>query len=432
MKVKHWLIAVVLIIAVATVLQGCGGSSSSSGSGVMNMTWSTWGNPGELKRFQTLTDAYNKAHTNVHWKLVPIPNDGYAQKLQTELAGGTAADVFYMGDGDMSTFVKDNVLLNMTPFMGSGPDPHQISDWPEGVYGAAKKANEVYGLPPDCNPILLYFNKTVLKDAGVTEDPIKLYESGKWNWDAFVRITEKVKASGKYGYIQDNWWGPTYSWVYADGGQMYNEGGDFVGNTNAKAVESFQFLENNIKNGNFTYSGSLPKGQGDDAMFMSNQVAFVSAGRWYAPEFNANKDLNYDVVPYPSNTGTQLNPSGIALAYVGINKKTAHKQEAWDFLDYFVSNPGVKERLSNGGNAVPALADGPDEVVTQGKPAHSSYFLKLRQIGKAVPTGETALPGFSTTVANDLDLAFLGKQPIQTALDKVSSDFKKAKAESKS
>lgn len=413
------------VVAACSTAQASHPSTGAARSSVINLTWSTWGNPGELSRFYQLTAAYNKAHPSVHWTLVPIPNTGYAQKLQTELASGSGPDVYYMGDGDVSTFVKDNVLLDLTPYLGTGPIKHTVSDWPAGVWGGAKVGNDVFGIAPDCNPLVIYYNKTVLKEAGITVSPETLYEQGKWTWAEFQKLTAQVKAHGKYGFIQDDWWAPIDSWLYVNGAQPYDSKGNFIGNKDPKALASYNYLENNIKNGNFIFAGTLPKGQGDDAMFMSNQAAFVTAGRWYAPEFNAAKNLNYDVVPYPTPTG-KLAPTGIALAYVGVNKNTKYPKEAWSFLDYFTSDPGVTMRLSNGGNAIPALAHGPDQVALEGKPAHQKYILQERQIGYPVPFEEISHPGIQATLTKDIDLAFLQKESMSQALAQWAADIKKA------
>ncbi|MCL6633651.1 MAG: sugar ABC transporter substrate-binding protein [Alicyclobacillus herbarius] len=427
MKLRKKRMVLVVALVLSSTATACGHDDVSGNKGVINMTWSTWGNPGELKRFFQLTDDYNRTHPHVHWTLIPVPANGYLQKIQTELVAGNAPDVFYMGDGDMSTYVKDHVLVNLTPLLGTGPYPHKISDWPSGVWGAAKQGKNVYGLPPDINPMVMYFNKTVLAKAGVKTSPSQLYKEGKWNWKTFQLICSKVKATGKYGYIVDNAWNTTYSWVSANGGQVYDSQGNFIANKNSKAIQAFEYLQRNIKNGNFVYSGSLPKGQGDDAMFMSQQAAFVAAGRWLTPEFNADKELNYDIVPWPTNTGNKNEPAGIAAAYVGINKSTKNVKLAWDFVDYFCSAPGVKFRLSNGGNAVPALSHGADQVVSEGKPAHAEFWLQGRNTGFAIPKAETKIPGVSLVITQDLDLAFLGKQDIKTTLNQVAADIQRAK-----
>ena len=40
--------------------------------------------------------------------------------------------------------------------------------------------DQLYGLPTDCAPRALYYNKTMLKELGL-EDPNELEEQGKWD-----------------------------------------------------------------------------------------------------------------------------------------------------------------------------------------------------------------------------------------------------------
>ncbi len=50
----------------------------------------------------------------------------------------------------------------------------------------------------DCNYVTIY-NKSILKEAGVTTLPYELYKAGNWNWAEQQKMMEKVKASGKTG-----------------------------------------------------------------------------------------------------------------------------------------------------------------------------------------------------------------------------------------
>ncbi|MGV2686840.1 extracellular solute-binding protein, partial [Clostridium perfringens] len=130
-----------------------------------------------------------------------------------------------------------------------------------------------------------------------------------------------------------------------------------------------------VKSKNITFSGTLPKGQGGDAMFMSNQVGFVAAGRWYLPLFKKNQGLEYDVVTWPTNTGNKIEPAGIPTAYMVMNKASKNKEAAYTFFSEYVSKEGQRFRLQGGGNAVPAV-QGTDEVVLEGNlPEHAQLFL---------------------------------------------------------
>src|SRR5699024_1945056 len=129
------------------------------------------------------------------------------------------------------------------------------------------------------------------------------------------------KESGKTGLVLENWWAHWYSWIWSNGGMIFDENGELVLDENDKANEAIHFMNDLIVNKQAVYAGSLPQGQGVDAMFMSNQVGMVAGGRWFTPQFDSNKELDYDYVYFPTNTGNVKEPVGIPVAYIAVNSK---------------------------------------------------------------------------------------------------------------
>lgn len=84
-KLRKSLLAVVLLASV--VLQACGSGGGSGdnqgavaedgkGSGEkVKIKWATWGNPGELTRFQEFTKDFNSRHPDIEAELIPIPGN---------------------------------------------------------------------------------------------------------------------------------------------------------------------------------------------------------------------------------------------------------------------------------------------------------------------------------------------------------------------
>lgn len=442
-KLRKSLLAVVLLASV--VLQACGSGGGSSdnqgavaedgkGSGEkVKIKWATWGNPGELTRFQEFTKDFNKRHPDIEAELIPIPGE-YDQKILTQLTGGTAPDVFYAGDGFVVKLIENKSIEEMTPRMTAADSKIKPEDYFEGLWGAAKRDDKIYGVPVDCNPMVLWYNKKVLNDAGITEMPADLQAKGQWTWDAFKGMVEKIRDSKKYGYVLDNSWNSYYSWVTSNGGKVYDDNGKFIGYDDPKAKEAFQFLYDNVKEKNITFAGTLPKGQGGDAMFMSNQVGFVGAGRWYLPLFKKNSSLEYDVVTWPTNTGNKIEPAGIPTAFLVMNSASKHKDAAYTFYSEFLSSDGQKFRLQGGGNAVPSV-QGVDDVVLEGNlPEHAQLFLDAREVGYSLTPFEAGIPGLSTDITSKFEALWLKNgeldaslKDIQEMANKKIDDYKNGK-----
>jgi multiple sugar transport system substrate-binding protein len=248
-----------------------------------------------------------------------------------------------------------------------------------------------------------------------------LYTRGEWTRDAFQGMIEQVHRKGKYGYMLDDWDSVWYSWVTTNGGTVYDNHGNgkFVAHQDPKAVEAFQWLADNIKAKNMIFIGTL--GQDPDLPFMAKRAAFMDGGRWYLPEFKQVSGLDYDIVPYPANTGKPIEPAVVALAYMVINNETKHPDQAFEFLTNFVSAAGQTFRLSGGGNAVPSIKGG-ERVVTQGNnPAHAQVFLDARNIGYAVFPSESRSPGLEGDLEEVIDAIWVKGADVQTTLNKVAS-----------
>lgn len=416
-QVRGAMIALVLLFS--TLLQACGGSGSEGTDGEsgdkVKIKWASWGNPGELSRYQELTKEFNNTHTDIEAEFIPIPGE-YDQKILTQLTGGTAPDVFYAGDGLIVKLIENNSIENLTPLMETEGSLIKEEDYFPGLWGAAQRDGQTYGVPVDCNPMVLWYNKKVLEEAGITELPADLQERGEWTWDKFEEMTTKIRESNKYGYVLDNSWNTYHSWVTANGGQVYDENGQFIGATDDQSKEAFQFLYDNVRAKNITFSGTLPKGQGGDAMFMSNQVGFVGAGRWYLPLFKKNASLEYDVVTWPTNTGNKIEPAGIATAYLVLNKASKSKEQAFQFFSEYLNSDGQKFRLQGGGNAVPSVG-GVDEVVLEGNlPEHAQLFLDAREVGYALTPAEAGIPGLTQDIASKFEALWLKDQPLESSL----------------
>jgi len=386
----------------------------------VEVTWTSWGNTGEVANLQTFTDDYNASQSAIAVNYIPTPTDGYDARLLTQLNGGTAPDLFYAGDGQVSTLVKNAVVADLTDLLASDASLSKPEQFAGDLWGPARTADErLFGVPVDCNPLVIWYNKTLLQEAGITEMPADQYEAGTWNWETFQSMLDAVTESGKSGLVLADWWALRYSWVTNNGGTIYADG-QFVAHEDPKSMEAFQWLADNIAAEKILFSGSLPEGQGDDAMFMSGQLGFVSLGRWGLPLFRQNENLDCDIVPYPTNTGNKIEPSGVAVAYWMMNATSDNPDQAFEFYTHFVSPEGQEARLDTGGNAVPSIEGVEQVVIDDDQPEHRQYFLDARDVGYGPLAEEAGTPGLSTEINDLFSELWLDGGDVQEALNTIA------------
>lgn len=421
MKKKKSFMVLIFSMFLLTLF-ACSNDSGSDGGGAdadVRLTMTAWGNPAEQEVYQRAIDAYMEINPDVYIELIPGPSDTYRQQLFTQLQGSQASDLFYVGSEYMSQLVETNTIADLTEFMESDESYVHPDEFADGLWGSARNEEGIFGAPVDSNPMLIYYNKGVLEEAGIDPmEPQKLYEAGEWNWDNFEKLNEKVTEAGKYGFVAENSVNHQFSWIWTNGGNMYDEDANLILVENQEAQEAYQYLSENIAAGNFTYAGVLPEGQGPDAMFMSNQTAFVGAGRWLTPMFSENETLDFDYIPWPSNTGEIIETAAIATAYLSIGEHSDNLEEAMKFLSYYTSEQGQRDRLLEGGNAVPSVNAADDIIENADFPEHGSYLIDARDVGQ-VEDKQSTIPGLDEEVNSILDLLFLGENDLETAVEEI-------------
>ncbi|WP_085522961.1 ABC transporter substrate-binding protein [Tuberibacillus sp. Marseille-P3662] len=427
---KHVVFMLALVLVFTPLIQGCSnsdGSGNTSDGDTITLKMSAWGNPEELKVYQRGVDAFMEKNPNIKVEIIPIPSDSYEQKLMTELSGGKGPDVFYVGDATMAKLAKNQSVISLTDFMKTSDSYTKDDLYSDGLWGAAKQNSKIYGIPVDCNPLVLYYNKKLFKELGI-KSPQEYFEENDWNWETFKKVTGKFKDAGKYGFVQDSAYGTMASWVWSNGGLVYDKEGNYVLDTNKKAQEAIQYINGLVQDGRAIYAGSLPKGQGLEAMFMSRQVGMVAAGRWLTPLFSKNGSLEFDYIYWPTNTDEKYNPVQIPTAYLSVNANTEHQKAAKKFVTFYTSKMGQKTRLSQAGNAIPSVKGINDVVLENAKVEHADYLLKGRQNG--VANGSPRLfagnvPGLQQDMSDIYDLMLLGKQDADTTIHKITEATQK-------
>ena len=415
-------LAVFSVAGSGALLSACGGATLPSGAGSGEktggtVTWGSWANPGEAEQFKKYSADYQtKTGTKVIYQVV---SGDYLAKLLTQLSGGSAPDAFYVGDTQMAKLIESNVLEPLDTYLASPDATVKFADTYPGLSKWCKSTDgKIYGIPVDCNPHAFWFNKKVLTAAGVAQDPGAAFDAGAWNQAAMTDLLTKVKAAGKKGAALESNWFDICSWITTFGGTAFDDSGKAVFDTDPKAKAALEWLIEQVKSGNMTYGGSLPKGQGVDALFYTGQLATLGYGRSVLPNLKKLKStVDYDIAPLPSEDGKTVMPVAIYTKAMSVNAQAKDKDAALRFLGDFVNADGQKARLSGGGNAVPSRA-GLDDIVTEGNdPPHAKLFTEIAKNGYATPLLLARSPVKSNDFSNIMDSLLLPNNITATTAD---------------
>ena len=395
-----------------------GGSSAPSGT----VVWSTWGDASELTRFKQFDDDFMKRYPSIKVTLQPVASySDYHTKLLAELTSHTAPDVFYIGDDKIGTFTTAGVLAPLDDLMNGPTSETKSSDFYPGLFGAAQIDGVTYAAPNDVNPDVLWYDKTALAAAGITDDPATLAASNQWTTAKFLQMNDQLKAANLMGTMVWSYWSTPYSWISAQDGTVYNDQGQFVGNSDPKTVAAVTTLGQYFQDGKFIVADDLPDSPGPDTLFVTHKAGFYIEGRYgISTVQGANVADSYDIVRWPTVDGS-ARPTGTAASYLAINKETKNMDAAFLFWTEFLSAQGQIFRLGGAGNAVPSIKGADQVVLDTNYPPHAQTFLDMRDIGFVNYPTEAKIAGLPDDI-NDLMLQlYSGKADAQSTLDQIAA-----------
>lgn len=255
---KRNLALVMAGLMTAASLAGCSGGASAdakpeggaktevAGSeagkdGEKNLTVAWWGNQVRNERTQAALDKYAELNQGVTLDGQFSEWGDYWNKLATASAGNSLPDVIQMDYAYLDQYAKNNLLLDLTPYVENGT--LKLDDANQDVLNSGKVNDKLYAVPIGINAPALFYNKTVTDAAGVTiKDNMTL--------DEFVEICKIIKE--KTGYRTNMAYGVNQEiiqyMIRANGHSMYGEG-----KLNLESAEElvpmFKILEDGVKEG---------------------------------------------------------------------------------------------------------------------------------------------------------------------------------------
>ena len=368
------LAAIALAVTAGLGLTGCAGAAGpaepQSQDGKTRLTVSVWNYEG-TPEFKALFDGYEAANPDVDIEPVDILADDYPQKVTTMLAGGDTTDVLTMKNViDYARYANNGQLQEINGVVDTvgkddlaGLDAFDI----DGKYYAAPYRQDFW---------LLYYNKELLKAAGV-EEPKDL------TWDEYTALAQKLtnEEGGKkvYGTYHHIWRSVVQAIAAAQ-----NNGDQISGEYSFFEDQYNTALELQKSGATLDFGTAKSQKTSYRTMFETGQAAMMPMGTWYiAGVLQAKKDgktsVDWGLAPLPQkDSNGKVSTFGSPTAFA-VNKNAAHSEEARKFIEWAAGEEGAKAISKIG--VVPALQN---DAVTD------TYF----QL-EGLPTDELSKKAFS-------------------------------------
>jgi len=377
---------------------------------------------GQKLQAEMMTTAFQTAQPNVDVELEPTA-DAF-RKWQVMAAGGTLAEVLWIGNIVTWTFADAGIVIDMKPMAELDPDV-PLNDIYEPLVKMCSFHDGWYMVPWAADAPVMYYNKTMFEEAGLPEPP-----QGGLTVDEFVQQSIELtnEAEQVYGTnIAVKWNAIHLAWFSGYGGSYWNEDKSQVVFDSPECAEAAQVLADLYNK----YKCIVPLGAdlGGDP-FLVGRAGTVFTNRSLSKSLRAiDAKFEWDValpVIEPDHHAAITGTMGPAVSSAAAEHDM--EQIAYE-LATSILTPPVQKYFARDFQMIPvleSLAKDPSWYDLPAPPSRRDVFLDVLDIAETLPLPETTFCGTPTwgfmfdTLDQAWDEMIVGQVPAEEALEKAA------------
>ncbi|MFJ2608458.1 ABC transporter substrate-binding protein [Streptomyces sp. NPDC091279] len=222
--------------ALGSALTACGGGTGAgSTSDELTMTW--WGSDERHAAYKKALAYFEKKNTSIKIEERYSGYDGYFDKFNTQVAGGSAPDLLQMDTALVAQYARKGVLAPLDSYVGKSLD---LTGFSKALLAAGTVDGKLYGVPSGIGVNDLTVNRSGLEKLGLT------YPDPEWTWADLKKISvEAYKKSGGKIYGVDDVGGGTLQafeiFAREKGQQLFTTDGKKLGFTSDTLQEWWEY-----------------------------------------------------------------------------------------------------------------------------------------------------------------------------------------------
>ncbi|MEA5456703.1 sugar ABC transporter substrate-binding protein [Sinomonas sp. JGH33] len=350
-------LALAATLALGACSQGSATKTSNADSGPVTVRFMDFSaNGGHEADLSALVSAFEAQNKDIKVQVETVPYDSYFTKLQTAVAGGTAADAFELDYQNFVSYAKNGSLAPL-----SGVDS---GAYKESLLKAFSSDGKQYGLPESFSDVVLFYNKAMFDKAGVAAP------TASWTWAdeqaAAAKLTDAgAKAWGDYQPVS---YYEYYKAVAQAGGKFLSDDGKSAAFNSPAGIAAAKWLIDKAGKTMPTDKDGAGTPDFDSNLFKSGKLAMWHSGIWM---FSALKDVpfGWDVVVEPGNT---TKASAMFANGVAVNSASKNQAAAQKWLAFLSSSDDMVTTRLKSSWELPPVADTSklSSYLTAGKPAN--------------------------------------------------------------
>ncbi|MFH8367402.1 extracellular solute-binding protein [Streptomyces sp. NPDC018031] len=306
---RRGIAATALVAALALAATACGDSDDSAESkspGEISGTVTYWdtSNDAEKATYKQLAEDFTKEYPKVKVKYVNVPFGEALNKFKNAAgSGGSGAPDVLRAE---VAWTQDLANIGyLAPLDGTPALENRLDYLPQAMASTQFKG-KTYGVPQVIDTMGLFYNKKMLKDAGV-EPPTSLTELKA----AAKKIKEKTGKTGMYLRGDDAYW--YLSFLYGEGGDLVDTKSKRITVDDESGVKAFAAARDLVESG-AAVTDATDGWENMQNAIKNGDVAMTINGPWAIEDTLSGKAFkdrdNLGVVPVPAGSSGQGSPQG--------------------------------------------------------------------------------------------------------------------------
>ncbi|WP_455712290.1 extracellular solute-binding protein [Streptomyces avermitilis] len=390
------LIAVLWALGMTVTLAGCG-SSDDSGDVTLKLVAADYGDSSansSRKYWDTLVKAYEAKHPGIKVEVSVYSWNDVDRKVKEMVEAGKAPDMAQIGA--YADYAAAGKLYTADDVLSIPVQADFVSE-----LSTAGQLNRVqYGLPFAASTRLLFYNKKLFAQAGITSAPK--------TWDELAADAKALKAAGvKTPYAlplgQEEAQAETMQWLLS-GGDGYLSSVGTYNLDSTQNVATFTWLKDELVGKGLT--GPIAPAKLNRAAafaaFTRGEVGMLS-GHPTLMKMAAKKGVKFGMVPMPGVDSGPKATMGVA-DWMTAFRKNGHKRQIGDFLDFVYDEKNVLA-FSHEYDLLPVTNSASEAMAADQDDADMAPFLEELPTSELYPVGKTSWATVSANIKKQIGKA---------------------------
>ncbi|WP_308286542.1 ABC transporter substrate-binding protein [Streptomyces griseorubiginosus] len=381
-------VAAVAALGMTAALGGCG-VTGGSGDVTLRLVAADYGDSAansSQKYWDRLVEEYEAKHAGVKIDVTVYSWNDVDRKVKEMVDDGKAPDLAQIGA--YADYADKGLLYSADDLLSISTQ----ADFASQLATAGQVKSVQYGMPFAASTRLLFYNKTLFKNAGL---------SAPKTWKQLAADAEVLKARGvTYPYAlplgPEEAQAETMQWMLSGGGGYTDTVGTY-GIDSAENVATLNWLKDDLVGKGLTGPVAPGKLNRADAFaaFAKGEVGMLN-GHPSLMKIAAKKGVKFGMVPMPGADGPSTTAMGVADWMMAF-KKNGHAEQVGDFLDFVYSEKNVLA-FSREYDLLPVTNSASDAMSGDQRDAALKPFLDELPQSELPPVGKTSWAAVSAAV----------------------------------